>query len=143
MKVKEILEQPGRLQEQINRNSSKIEYYRSQMGGISSMGFEAAIPSSNPNTRSPQECFLALVMELEEEIKTDKALQEKSIMEAIDLIGQLENPNQWKALSLRYIGLFNVSDVAYRMNFSLRWTKQLLSDGLKALETKEENNELL
>lgn len=135
MQAKEFLNQPFILNNKINDKKVKIECYRMMATSVSSPGFEEHY-SSNRNTNAPFVRYLEKISELEEEVKADCEKLEEIKAEVASAILKVNEPSEQLLLHYRYVMFMSMSDIAVKMNYSLRWAKKLHRRALDSFEKR-------
>lgn len=132
MKPKEYLSQYQTLLKQIAELSAQIVEIEADATGVGNMSYEAKAPSSNPNTRSPQERVVGRLMEIRER-KAELVRQKHEMCERItEQIYGLNSAQYQEILLLRYIRGYKLEQIAIEMGYSYDWVRSRHGRALQA-----------
>lgn len=142
MTVKEYLNRPYILNEQIKEKMKKLESYKDLSCSFSSLGFEEKF-SGTRNTDPPFVKYLGKIDELESEINADidKLNDMKSTIDA--QIDELKTFNEQLILRYRYLMFMSIPEIADKIGYTVRWTRKIHVDALQNFEKRHPTSPLV
>lgn len=127
MTKKEYLSQAFVLHKYIMRKEVRIDALKSSLG-IASTGYDDVKVKTIPH--SPFESQLAMVIDLENELKKDKEELEELKMKIWKSIRAIGNDTVETVMELRYIAFENWPDIAEELGYSQSYVFTLHREGL-------------
>ena len=121
MNAKEYLQRIRSLDKQIKNKKLEIEDIRNKMRGSVAISYEPKIGvSGSVNTKSPQEKYLSICIEYEEELAQDIDNLMLLKREAMRLIDQIDDADCIDLLYKRYFQFMKWEEIAVEMKYAYR-----------------------
>lgn len=132
MNINKYLKQTSSLKENIKYLEEKIVMWKIKAQSLSASTYTPSYLSNRPE-EAAYEKVIAHIMMLEEEVAKARAKLTERIIDLETKLNKLESLECRMVLSLRYVEFMSMTDIASRLNYSVRWVQKLHNKGLNEL----------
>jgi len=133
MTAKEYFRTLSIMEGRLMAKKERLEMMRELAGSVSGMALTGMPRSPSPNQSQTADA-VCRVIALEEEVKADEERLVSEKTKALDMIGELENPDYQFILMHRYMQKESWEDIQQKSFYSKRWLLELHKRAMQSMD---------